>query len=58
MDDTGQVCFEYLVIISLLIVIATLAVMISTGFLTMSETTKGTGEIYSNKTLGMLEGLK
>lgn len=54
MDNKAQVSFEYLVIITLLMVIASLAVILSNHYFTASDSIKETGQGYSEDALEML----
>lgn len=54
MDDKAQVSFEYLIMIALLIVIASLVMVLSKHYFTASDSMKDTGRIYSEKALDML----
>ncbi|MFW5902318.1 MAG: class III signal peptide-containing protein [archaeon] len=58
MDDKAQIGFEYLVLVSIVIVIASIVIFLSQNYIATSETVRETGKQYSEKTLEMMEGLK
>lgn len=55
MDDKAQVSFEYLILIGVLIMISALVMVLSRHYFSASKSIKGTGKLYSNNTLEMLE---
>lgn len=55
MNNKAQVSFEYLILIGVLIIISTLVMIISQNYFSTSKSVRETGELYSNKTLEMLE---
>jgi len=58
MDNKAQVSFEYLIIISLMIIMSTLVMVIADGYILTSDTIKETAEIYSERTREMMEALR
>jgi len=54
MNDKAQVSFEYLVLITVLIIVGTVAMILANNYFTMTGAVKETGKIYKNNTLEML----
>jgi len=58
MKYKAQVCFEYLIIISLLIILSALVMVISEGYIATSDSIKDTAQLFSERTLEMTEALQ
>ncbi len=58
MENKSQVSFEYLVLVAILILIASLIVIISGQYINTSETVRETGETYSERATEMMEALR
>lgn len=54
MDDKAQVSFEYLVLITLLIIVGTVAMVLARNYFTMTGAVKETGIVYRDKVLEMI----
>jgi len=58
MENKAQIGFEYLVLLSIVIIVASVVIMISQNYIVTSETVRETGKQYSERLVGMMEGLK
>jgi|GEM_PF-2569812 len=58
MENKAQIGFEYLVLLSIVIIVASVVIMISQNYIVTSETVRETGKHYSERLVGMMEGLK
>ncbi len=54
MDNKAQVSFEYLVIISLLVMLSTMIMMLSQNYVNISDALTETGNTYKDKLLQMM----
>lgn len=54
MDDKAQVSFEYLVMITILVILSTMIITLSQNYVNISDSLKQTGETYKNKLLQMM----